>query len=201
MNKQRQILLTGVLVVVVLVADSLVHVHSIKAQTRLPARFSYAAKFLCGLQAATTESPPAEPPVQSGNYATVINLHNPSAATVQILKKVVLSSPETSPHTEPIAPTKRFEDTIQSDHGMSIDCTEIVNLLKQNGTTPTGSFIEGWLVVDSFAPRSSGAGAPVPAPLDVTEVTTTASAASSTVNSHAVTIVPGRQLQPGTWPF
>lgn len=201
MNKQRQILLRGALVVIVLVALSLAHVHNAKAQTRLPARFSYAAKFVCGLQAATTGSPPAESPVQSGNYATVINLHNPSAMTVHILKKVVLASPETSPHTEPITPTKRFQDTIQSDHGMSIDCTEIVNLLKQNGTAPTASFIEGWLVVDSFSPRSSGAGPPVAAPLDVTEITTTASAASSPINSHAVTIVPGRQLQAGTWPF
>jgi len=199
--KQPPIPLGSALVIIALMADSLVCVHSVKAQTLLPARFSYAAKFVCGSQAATAESPPAEPPVQPGNYSTVINLHNPSATTVSIQKKIVLAAPETSPKTVPIAPTKRFQDSLLSDHGMSIDCTEIVNLLKQNGTAPTASFIDGWLVVDSFSARLTGGGPPVPAPLDVIEVTTTASGESSTVNSHEVTIVPGRQLQRGTWPF
>ena len=87
--KQPQILLGGALVIITLAADSLVRVHDAKAQTLLPARFSYAAKFVCGSQATTAESPPAEPPVQPGNYSTVINLHNPSATTVSIQKKIV----------------------------------------------------------------------------------------------------------------
>jgi hypothetical protein len=185
------------------------YVHNVKAQTpeasiTLPARFSYAAKFVCGFEPPTTATtPPAEPPVKTGNYATVINLHNPWATTVTILKKVAIAAPERFPNTRLIDPTKRFQDTLTSDHGMSIDCTEIVNLLTLNGTAPTTSFIEGWVVIDSFFPTTP---TPTAAQLDVIEVTTTsngpsAAGAPSPVNSHEVTVVPGRSLPAGTWPF
>jgi hypothetical protein len=186
---------------------SLVDVCPVKAQAAeaaitLPARFSYAAKFVCGLQTKTTSNPPAEPPVKMGNYATVVNLHNPWATTVQLLKKVALAAPETFPNTPIINPTRRFPDNLPSDHAMSIDCTEIVHLLTLNGTPPTTTFIEGWVVIDSFFPTTSAPGA---AALDVFEVTTTsegsAAGATSPVNSHEVTVVPGRSLPAGTWPF
>ena len=207
MKKQLQILLGGAFAIITLVAAGLIYIHNVKAQSAatpitLPARFSYAAKFVCGFEAPTTHTPPAEPPVKTGNYATVINLHNPWATTVTILKKVALAAPETFPNTRLIDPTKRFPDSLTSDHGMSIDCTEIVNLLTLNGTPPAAPFIEGWVVVDSFFPT----GTATAAALDVIEVTTTANGPSSTtaanpVNSHEVTVVPGRSLPAGTWPF
>jgi hypothetical protein len=206
--KQRQFLLAGALAIVTIVTAVLTHVHNVKAQVTeasitLPARFSYAAKFVCGFEPPTSTNFPAEPPVKTGNYATVINLHNPWASTVTIIKKVALAAPEKYPNTVLIAPTKRYKDILTSDHAMSIDCTEIVNLLALNGTPPASTFIEGWVVVDSFF--ATGA-APTPAALDVMEVTTTSigpstAAASNPVNSHEITVVPGRSLPAGTWPF
>jgi len=183
----------------------LIYVNRVKAQNAttsitLPARFEYAAKFVCGLEPSNTgHTPPQEPPVKPGNYATTINIHNPWATSVQIVKKVALAARETYPNTVLIDPTKRFFDTLTSDHGMSIDCTEIVNLLTMNGTPPPAGFIDGWVVIDAYFPTTSTP--PTAAQLDVVEITTTAATFTSTVNSHEVTMVPGRSLPAGTWPF
>src|SRR5512139_3651184 len=40
--------------------------------------WSYAAKFVCGLQAPLAQGAPGEPVVKPGNYATDINIHNPN---------------------------------------------------------------------------------------------------------------------------
>ena len=53
------------------------------APLQLPARWSYAAKFVCGLSSPVTLSPPKEPIVKRGNYATVVNIHNLSVADSQ----------------------------------------------------------------------------------------------------------------------
>jgi hypothetical protein len=207
MKQQLQFVLVGALAIISLAVVGLTYVHSVKAQTpaasiTLPARYSYAAKFVCGLEPATTHTLPAEPPVKPGNYATVINLHNPWATSVTIQKKVALAAPETYPNTRLIDPTRRFQDTLTSDHAMSIDCAEIVNLLALNGTPTAAPFIEGWVVVDSYFPT----GTATAAPLDVFEITTTSAGPTPTgaptpVNSHEVTVVPGRSLPAGTWPF
>jgi len=115
---------------------------------------------------------------------------------------VALAAPETYPQTTLIDPTKRFADKLTSDHTMSVDCREIVNLLTQNGTPPVGSFIEGFLVVDAYL---STTGANTAAVLDVTAVTTTSNTSTAgtpaQVTSHRVVTVPGRSLRAGTWPF
>ena len=89
---------------------------------------------------------------------------------------------------------------------MYVDCAEIVNLLKINGTGFSGTFIEGYVLIESF--YASSIGNTTDAELDVVAVTTTAqlSAASTAgggdngVNSHEVTSVPVRKLAAGTWP-
>lgn len=171
------------------------------ASITLPARSEYSAKFVCGTQTSPTTAPPNEPPVKTGNYATIVNIHNPWASTVTLQKKVALAAPEVYPNTRLVDPTKRFQDQLTSDHVMSVDCKEIVNLLTLNGTPPTSSFIEGFLVVDSyFSPAASSTAAP----LDVVTVTTTSDivpGAVPQVTSHDVVIVPGRNLPAGTWPF
>ena len=114
---------------------------------------------------------------------------------------MALAAPETYPNTRLIDPTKRFQDLLTSDHVMSIDCKEIVNLLTINGTPPSASFIEGFLVVDSSFPPPATATA---AALDVVVVTTTSDAVAGAlpqVSSHDVVTVPGRSLPAGTWPF
>jgi hypothetical protein len=174
------------------------HAAAQPAPITLPARFSYAAKFLCGVSSATTTAPPREPIVKRGNYATVVNIHNPYATDVVLIKKVALAAPERYPDTRLIAPTKRFKDVLHSDHTMSVDCTEIVNLLTLNGTPPATPFIEGFLVVDSFLAAATTAS---PADIDVVTVTTIAQSATGAVVDHEIEAVAGKRLAAGTWQF
>jgi hypothetical protein len=170
------------------------------APITLPARWSYAAKFVCGYSPISTilGSVPKEPPVKKGNYATVVNIHNTAATDVKILKKVALAAPEKYPNTQLIPPTKRFPDKLPSDHAMSVDCDEIVDLLVQNGTPPVGPFIEGFLVIDALGTAST---ANVLPELDVVAVTTTAADPAAAVNAIQITPVVGKKLPAGTWAF
>lgn len=183
---------------------------SLPAQVALPARSSYAAKFVCGVSNIPTQNPPSEPAVKRGNYATVVNIRNPNNRDVFVQKRISLGAAEryqSTPPTTLIAPTKRVTDTLPSDYTLYVDCAEIVNLLKQNGSVIAGTFIEGYVLIDSFYVASFG-GALTDAEVDVVAVTTTAQlTASSTtgggdngVNSHEVTPVPVRKLAAGTWP-
>lgn len=52
-----------------------------------PLYWSYAVKFVCGLQGPFQ---PGEPPVKPGNYATEINIHNPHYQPVEVRKKVLV---------------------------------------------------------------------------------------------------------------
>jgi hypothetical protein len=178
------------------------------AQTTLPARSSYAAKFVCGVSNIPTQNSPSEPVVKRGNYATVVNMHNPNNRDVVIEKRISLGAPEryqSTPPTTLIAPTKRVEDKLPSDYTMYVDCAEIVNLLRHNGTMFSGTFIEGYVLIESFYAASFGTA--TDAELDVVTVTTTAQLAASSagvgdngVNSHEVTPVAVRKLPAGTWP-
>ncbi len=168
---------------------------------QLPQRWEYTAKFLCG---SATEVPqgPAQPDVVSGTYATVVNIHNPNAATVTILKKVVVAYPETFPVSTAITPTKRFRDRIQSDFAMSVNCQEIVNLLSLNKTPPTSPFIEGYLVVDALPVAGTAPSLPQ---LDVDAVysaaPSTAAGGPAGVSTTQVDHISGRVLPAGMWPF
>jgi len=181
-------------------------VHSANAQVAapapmtLPARWSYAAKFVCGFSPIPTSpaSVPKEPPVKKGNYATVVNIHNTAATDIKILKKVALAAPEKYPNTQLIPPTKRFSDKLPSDHAMSVDCDEIVNLLGLNGTPLPGPFIEGFLVIDAINTAST---ANVLPELDVVAVTTTAVDPAAAVNAIQITPVEGKKLAAGIWAF
>lgn len=177
------------------------------AQTALPARSAYAAKFVCGVSNIPTQNPPSEPAVKRGNYATIVNIHNPNNRDVVVQKRISLGAPEryqSTPPTTLIAPTKRVIDILPSDYTMYVDCAEIVNLLKHNGTMFSGTFIEGYVLMESYYVTSFN---PLTdAELDVVTVTTTAQLTSTAgggdngVNSHEVTPVTARKLAAGTWP-
>ena len=72
------------------------------AQTTLPARSEYVAKFVCGVSSIPTQGPPSEPAVKRGNYATVVNLHNPNNQNVIIKKRISLGAPERYQSTPPL---------------------------------------------------------------------------------------------------
>src|SRR5204863_3988542 len=131
------------------------------------------------------------------NYATTVNIHNPNNRDVILEKRISLGAPEryqSTPPTTLIAPTKRVIDTLPSDYTMYVDCAEIVNLLKHNGTVFSGTFIEGYVLIESFYATSFG-GNLTDAEVDVVAVTTSAQLASTAgggdngVNSHEVTPV------------
>jgi hypothetical protein len=194
------LVLTAAFLVVRFVHTSTAVAQSADAPVTLPARWSYAAKFACGFeQSPTPLTPPNELPVVSGNYATVINIHNPFQGTVTLQKKVVVAFPERFPQSVPTNPTRRFPDQLASDHAMNVDCAEIVNLLTINGTPPAAPFIEGYVVIDSWTVNSAGTTTAVP--VDVVEVTSASQNPQAPVFSHEVLTVAGRQLPAGTWPF
>ena len=203
MNRQVKIVMsTTLLMALGMIGSKWYHTPTATAQSTqapiaLPARWSYAAKFVCGFQPFGS-NPPNENAVKVGNYATVINIHNPWQTVVVLQKKVVVAFRESFPNTVPTDPTRRFQDKLVSDHAMSVDCTEIVNLLTINGTPPAATFIEGYVVIDSYFPAGA---ANTAAPVDVVEVTSAAPNEGAGVASHNVMTVVGRQLPAGTWPF
>lgn len=125
------------------------------ASATLPDRFEYAAKFVCGVESFQTAPAPSEPVVNPGNYTTAVNIHNPWQFPVTVTKQIVISNPERFPDTRFEVPTARVVEKIPSGSAMYVDCTEIVNLLKSHGAGISGSFIEGFVVIDSFALVSS----------------------------------------------
>lgn len=122
-------------------------------------RFSYAAKFICGSQPQANvavvhnseghEWAPQEPPVKKGNYATAVNIHNPQASRVKILKKVVIAEPE----PEQGRPTEKIEHVLIPDGATEVDCREINHILAKNDQIDPqdNQFRKGFLVVESTA--------------------------------------------------
>jgi hypothetical protein len=98
-----------------------------------PWPFQYAAKFVCGIAPETALVTP-------GTYATVVNVHNPSA--------------EKSEYRVKFALTKEGEDgritgfktiKIVSDGAQHLSCKFVRNLADIPGT----AFVDGFLVVES----------------------------------------------------
>lgn len=115
--------------------------------------FVYAAKFICGSFGTAQTPPTAEGPVEPGNYATAINIHNPHPDnTVSFTKKAVLLfsviekdvGPETPRH--PSLPVVQAE--LPPDWGMEIDGPDIRDVLLHQGP-PAPAFIKGWVVIES----------------------------------------------------
>ncbi len=204
MKKRIRLFMLAGLALVVLAAVGLAYARNVGAQGNapnsynLPQRWEYSSKFVCGL-ASGTGTPPGEPDVTPGIYATKVNIHNPNAQPVPIMLKVVLANPQgiTPPG---VPPTQRFSDRIRPDWAMSINCDRIVALLIQNNTPPSSTFIEGYVVVDALP-----AGTTTLPQLDVDDVYTIAppnpAGGPTSVNGIDVTHVSGRVLPAGTWPF
>ena len=133
---------------------------------------SYSAKFVCGPH---VTPPPAE--LADGRYKTVVNIHNPNylidAPTgdlrpVFFLKKVVLSVPQGQP---PLAPSCVFEEALDPDHSMQVDCAAIKAQLALSGLPATGP-VEGFVVLMVGVQADVEPPFPDPPPLDVVAVYT-----------------------------
>jgi hypothetical protein len=117
--------------------------------------WSYATKFVCGLQAPNPAGTTGEPPVKPGNYATDINIHNPNYRDNQVLKKIVLlvgtepQSGQTFARREPevAAPGKFVVLNLPPDFATMDDCIALSKLANQTGVAGAGGFMIGYLVV------------------------------------------------------
>ncbi len=114
--------------------------------------FVYAAKFVCGSFGSEQTPPTEEGPVEPGNYATAINIHNPNPRnTVSFTKKAVLlyGVIEKDVGFEiPRPPSQQVPAELQPDWGMEIDGPDIRNVLL-SPHPPAPAFIKGWVVIES----------------------------------------------------
>jgi hypothetical protein len=117
-------------------------------------------------QADATTNEAVREAIKPGNYATAINIHNPSpVSTVTIYVKAVQDGGRPLPN-----PYKSF--TLQPDYAREVDCTDIYTLLDL--TTPnytSTAFAKGFVVFFANGPATTAAGS-FPLPLDVVGVYT-----------------------------
>jgi hypothetical protein len=124
-------------------------------------------------------------------------------------KKIALAARE---GTTLIPPAQRVCDALPSDYAMSVDCTEIVRLIVSSKQPPisfAGTFIEGFVVIDSWSFDPACQSPVVFRPVDIDVVAVTTSAALPNPNPffgfdvdgphHEVTVVQGKQLPAGIW--
>jgi hypothetical protein len=125
-----------------------------QAQTATKGQYvwSYAAKFVCGLQrpAAAGQVPPGEPILKPGNYASEINIHNPAYKDAPLRKKFLVlvkgqeavREPQT---TKPLTVTKM---TLGPDYAMMDDCNNLWAIIYPSVPLPSPMpvFI-GYLVI------------------------------------------------------
>jgi len=137
--------------------------------------WSFAAKYVCGEQRADQAGQPivGEPAVQSGNYATEINIHNPHyLGPIQIRHKALVLVDRGTPvgRAPATAQPAVFSPllALPDDGATMIDCNGIWDLLNP-GTTPPSPMplMIGYVVIVS------------PANLDVVSVTTAITANSN----------------------
>ena len=124
----------------------------------MPRLTVYSAKFLCGeFRPSPEEEKAGLGPVKSGNYATAINVHNPTPwKTVHFIKKAVLMFAGTgwqpAEETEvPRPPGHMVRAELPPDFGMEIDCFDIRKVLL-DGKIEAPVFIKGWVILETWEP-------------------------------------------------
>jgi hypothetical protein len=104
-----------------------------QAQTTL---FAYSAKFVCGPRTSDLQ-------VVRGQYATVVNIHNPHFQEVNFRKKAVIALSQ----REPRGPISNFVgETLKADEALGVDCRDIRALF---APTILPALIEGFVVLYS----------------------------------------------------
>ena len=146
-------------------------------------QLQYAVKFMCGIPGVEAD----REAVKSGNYATAINIHNPSTTGIDLRKKAVQALPQGVP---PVPPSPFKGDTLGPDGALEVDCANIRDLLQL--PPPVAPFIKGFLVI--LSPRE----------LDVWGVYTAEQPPPTPGGGIALEIVgpvPPRQVLPGSVPL
>ena len=139
------------------------------------AKFQYAAKFVCGVNASKFER------VLPGEYSTAINIHNPNKKVTRLRKKIALTFPPAGQQPGKVSPF--LFDSLRPDEALEVDCGEITREFFP-APIPT-PYIKGFVVIESN--RS----------LDVTAVYTAGTlpfGAVSMVKSTDVEQIPERRL-------
>lgn len=89
--------------------------------------------------------------IKPGNYATAINIHNPSLrTTVALYKRAVLAPPEQTPPQQ-IPPSAFQSYSLGPGYAVEVDCADIVTLLSTTDPPPSG-FIKGFVTILATAP-------------------------------------------------
>lgn len=122
--------------------------------------FQYSAKFVCTANIPGTSA--ADSAVVPGVYATMINLHNPTAQGVAwpgFRMKIAVAAPAADLTAGPVSAWISPDLALRSDGALQVNCRILTSRF---GITPIEGF-EGFLVIQS------------PVPLDVTAVYTAGS--------------------------
>jgi lactonase family protein with 7-bladed beta-propeller/NHL repeat-containing protein len=128
------------------------------AEPQSPVRFEYAAKTICGLP---RNVPNFELPLQP--YATVLNVHNPTAAVVVLVKRLALGFPPGLERPGTVAPVAL--DTLPPGAALAIDCFD---LRRRVSSLP--AFFEGFVVIQSTGTLDVVGVYAVPGGVDVQQV-------------------------------
>lgn len=138
-NRKLFALFVGALVIVLAVSAVAVRQRAAARQESTQANptpgwyYNFAVKFVCGEQMGTAAGAIGEPTVKPGNYATDINIHNPTyqPAEAQLFKKVVTlvdysMSPPVVAREPAVAPPSPFVSIwLGPDFGTMDDCNAI----------------------------------------------------------------------------
>ena len=150
------------------------------ASSDAKARFSYAAQFTCGLDPAGKFAR-----IVPGQYATAVNVHNPSGRDVVVRQRLALTFPDAQfgSAREPGLVSDWLTSDVGQGEAIEIDCGEVPSEFFPGDVFPP--YIQGFLVIESASPR------------DVTAVYTAASVDETgemEVRSIDVESVPERRL-------
>jgi hypothetical protein len=105
-------------------------------------RFQYAAKFSCGSVPVGMTAP-----VIQGQYATAVAIHNPHRKDVTLRKKIALVFPPGGQNPGPISAF--ITEKLTPDQALEVTCQEIPSTFSFTGTVTFGSFVQGFLVVET----------------------------------------------------
>ena len=124
-----------------------------------PRRLVYAVKFLCGTLLPEAGSGQFPDTTQShllvpGTYMTAVNLHNPFRAPVDFSATAVVTMPyrRQGPGGGGTPPRGRVREAISPDHGLEIDCVDILTLLDGSGSPAEElktQLHKGFLIIES----------------------------------------------------